>query len=361
MSSLNPRQLAIQTIATTDYTLNRVNFKEMHAKDMFGCNVFNEATQRERLPKAVFKALHRTIKEGAMLDPAIADAVANAMKDWALEKGATHYTHIFQPMTGLTAEKHDSFLTPTADGKAIAEFSGKELVRGEPDASSFPSGGIRATFEARGYTAWDPTSPAYIFENPNGATLSFRRRSSVGPREALDKKTPLLKSMEALSKQAMRILNLFGMNTVKKVFTTVGPEQEYFLIDKNFYLRPARSAHCRPHAVRGHAAEGPRTGRPVFRLHPRAACSPAWPIARPNSSSSACRSRRGTMKWPRRNTKSRRSSRTPTSRPIIRCSSWRSEADGPALRAGVPAARKTVRGHQRVGQAQQLVDGDRQG
>jgi glutamine synthetase len=239
MSSLTPRQLAIQTIATTDYALNRVNFKETHAKDMFGCNVFNESTQRERLPKQVFKALQRTIKEGAPLDLAIADAVANAMKDWAIEKGATHFTHIFQPMTGLTAEKHDSFLVPTSDGKAIAEFGGKELVKGEPDASSFPSGGIRATFEARGYTAWDPTSPAYIFENPNGSTLVIPTAFISWTHEALDKKTPLLKSMEALSKQAIRILNLFGKDDVKKVFTTVGPEQEYFLIDKNFYYARA--------------------------------------------------------------------------------------------------------------------------
>src|SRR5204862_4037844 len=151
-----------------------------------------------------------TNKEGAALDPAIADAVANAMKDWAIENGATHFTHIFQPMTGLTAEKHDSFLTPTADGKALTEFSGKELVRGEPDASSFPSGGIRATFEARGYTAWDPTSPAYLLEGPNGATLVIPTAFLSWTGEALDKKTPLLRSMEALSNQALRVLKLFG-------------------------------------------------------------------------------------------------------------------------------------------------------
>ncbi len=235
MSSLTPRQMAVQSIANASYQLNRVDFKKTHAKDMFGCNVFNEATQRERLPKPVFKALQKTIREGAPLDAAIADAVANAMKDWAIEKGATHFTHQFQPMTGLTAEKHDSFLTPTNDGKAVAEFSGKELIKGEPDASSFPSGGIRTTFEARGYTAWDPTSPAYIFENPNGSTLVIPTAFVSWTHEALDKKTPLLKSMEALSKQAIRILKLFGKNDVKKVFTTVGPEQEYFLIDKNFY------------------------------------------------------------------------------------------------------------------------------
>ncbi|HEX4589642.1 MAG TPA: glutamine synthetase III, partial [Gemmataceae bacterium] len=181
----------------------------------------------------------KTIKLGAPLDPQIADAVANAMKDWAIEKGATHYTHLFYPMTGLTAEKHDSFLQPTSDGKAITEFSGKELIRGEPDASSFPSGGIRATFEARGYTAWDPTSPAFMFEAPNGSTLVIPTAFVSWTGEALDKKTPLLRSMEALSAQALRILRLFGNESARKVFTTVGSEQEYFLIDKHwYYARP---------------------------------------------------------------------------------------------------------------------------
>src|SRR3954454_7314795 len=167
----NPRHEAIRAATSTHHRLNRVNFREVHVKHLFGENVFNEAVQRERLPKPVFKALQKTIRQGAVLDPAIADAVANAMKDWAVERGATHFTHQFQPMTGLTAEKHDTFLPPTLDGTAIIEFSGNELVRGEPDASSFPSGGLRATFEARGYTAWDPTSPAYLYESPNGATL----------------------------------------------------------------------------------------------------------------------------------------------------------------------------------------------
>jgi glutamine synthetase len=235
----NLRQTAVQAIATTKHRLQYVNFKDKHIKDLFGQNVFNEAVQRERLPKPVFKALQKTIRQGEKLDPAIADAVATAMKDWAIEHGATHFTHIFQPMTGLTAEKHDSFMQPTAEGRAILEFSGKELVRGEPDASSFPSGGLRATFEARGYTAWDPTSPAFIFESPNGATLVIPTAFLSWTGEALDKKTPLLRSMEALSKQALRILRLFGNTDARKVFTTVGPEQEYFLIDKNFYyLRP---------------------------------------------------------------------------------------------------------------------------
>ncbi len=233
------RQQAIAAIAGAKHQLNRVSFKETHIVDLFGCNVFNEEVQRQRLPKPIFKALQKTIKQGATLDPAIADTVASAMKDWAMEKGATHFTHIFQPMTGLTAEKHDSFVVPVSDGKAITEFSGKELVRGEPDASSFPSGGIRATFEARGYTAWDPTSPAYLRESPNGATLVVPTAFLSWTGEALDKKTPLLRSMEALSTQALRILRLFGNTEAKKVFTTVGPEQEYFLIDKNFfYARP---------------------------------------------------------------------------------------------------------------------------
>ncbi|HYT87869.1 MAG TPA: glutamine synthetase III, partial [Gemmataceae bacterium] len=235
MGSATIRQQAIQAITTAKHRLNRVNFKETHLKDLFGANVFNEEVQRQRLPKPVFRALQKTIKQGATLDPAIADNVATAMKDWAMEKGATHFTHLFQPMTGLTAEKHDSFLQPTNDGKAITEFSGKELVRGEPDASSFPSGGIRATFEARGYTAWDPTSPAFLHEGPNGATLVIPTAFLSWTGEALDKKTPLLRSMEALSTQALRVLRLFGNKDAKKVFTTVGPEQEYFLIDKNFY------------------------------------------------------------------------------------------------------------------------------
>ncbi len=235
----NPRQAAIRAIATARHDLSRIDFRTTHIKDLFGVNVFSEEEQRQRLPKPVFKALQKTIKHGVPLDPTVADAVASAMKDWAIEHGATHYTHLFQPMTGLTAEKHDSFVVPTGTGRALAEFSGKELVKGEPDASSFPSGGLRATFEARGYTAWDPTSPAYIREAPNGSTLVIPTAFVSWTGEALDKKTPLLRSMEALSTQALRILRLFGHTDVKKVFTTVGPEQEYFLIDKNFfYARP---------------------------------------------------------------------------------------------------------------------------
>ncbi len=236
---MTARQQAIQAIANTYHQLDNLDFRTEHIKDLFGVNVFHEEEQKARLPKPVFKALQKTIKLGLSLDPTVADAVASAMKDWALEHGATHYTHLFQPMTGLTAEKHDSFLSPTGTGAALAEFSGKELVKGEPDASSFPSGGIRATFEARGYTGWDPTSPAYIRETPNGATLVIPTVFVSWTGEALDKKTPLLRSMEAVSAQALRILKLFGNNDAKKVFATVGPEQEYFLIDKNFlYARP---------------------------------------------------------------------------------------------------------------------------
>ncbi len=239
MSPSNPRYEAIRAIATTKHTLNRVDFRTVHLKELFGKNVFSEEEQRARLPKQVFRALLRTTRQGQSLDPAIADVVASAMKDWALEKGATHFTHWFQPMTGLTAEKHDSFLAPSGTGGAIAEFSGRELIKGEPDASSFPSGGVRATFEARGYTAWDPNSPAFIMESPNGSTLVIPTAFLSWTGEALDKKTPLLRSMDILSEQALRILRIFGNREAQKVFTTVGPEQEYFLIDKNFfYARP---------------------------------------------------------------------------------------------------------------------------
>src|SRR5688572_22021087 len=231
----NVRQEAIRSISCAKHILNRVDFKKTHVKDLYGTNVFNEEVQKALLPKPIFKALQRTVKLGEKLDPTVADAVALAMKEWALEKGATHYTHWFQPLTGSTAEKHDSFITPNAGGGAVAEFSGKELIQGEPDASSFPSGGLRATFEARGYTAWDPTSPAYVMENPNGSTLVIPTAFLSWTGEALDKKTPLLRSMEALSTQAVRILRLFGNKDANRVFTTVGAEQEYFLIDKNFY------------------------------------------------------------------------------------------------------------------------------
>jgi glutamine synthetase len=203
---------------------------------VFGANVFSSAVQRSRLPKHVFKALQRTLERGEALDTTLADSVAQAMKEWAMEKGATHYTHWFQPLTGSTAEKHDSFYAPVGDGTAIAEFSGQELIQGEPDASSFPTGGIRATFEARGYTAWDPTSPAFILENPNGALLCIPTAFTSWTGEALDHKIPLLRSMDALSRAAIGALRLLGDDDARRVFTTVGPEQEYFLIDEQYFF-----------------------------------------------------------------------------------------------------------------------------
>lgn len=208
--------------------------------NLFGSLVFNDSVMKSRLPKETYKALKNTIQAGKSLDLEVANVVANAMKDWAIEKGATHYTHWFQPMTGVTAEKHDSFIYPDKDGKIIMEFSGKELVKGEPDASSFPSGGLRATFEARGYTAWDPTSYAFIKDGTLCIPTAFCSYSG----EALDKKTPVLRSMEALNKQALRILKLFGKDDVKKVITTVGPEQEYFLVDKDMYDKRPDLVFC---------------------------------------------------------------------------------------------------------------------
>ena len=224
--------------AVTNYKPNMppMNFAETPSNELFGANVFSFSEMEKRLPKVVFKSLKRTIERGEKLDVSVADVVATAMMAWAIEKGATHYAHVFFPLTGLTAEKHDSFLAPDGKGGAIAEFSGKALIQGEPDASSFPSGGIRATFEARGYTAWDVTSPAYILENPNGTTLCIPTAFVSWTGEALDKKTPLLRAMQALNTQAQRILKLFGHTDGAMVSSTAGPEQEYFLIDRNFYF-----------------------------------------------------------------------------------------------------------------------------
>jgi glutamine synthetase len=202
----------------------------------FGDNVFSLAVQKSRLPKEVFKQLEATLDRGKALDPSLADAVAKEMREWAMERGATHFTHWFQPLTNSTAEKHDSFYEPAGDGTAISGFSGKELIQGEPDASSFPTGGVRATFEARGYTAWDPTSPAFIIENPNGALLCIPTAFASWTGEALDHKIPLLRSMDALSTSAIKALRLLGDVEAARVFTTVGPEQEYFLIDEQYYF-----------------------------------------------------------------------------------------------------------------------------
>ncbi len=219
----------------------------------FGVNVFSADAQKERLSKDAFRQLQAILEKGEPLEPALADEVAQAMKEWALEKGATHFTHVFQPLTGLTAEKHDSFFDPTGEGGAIAKFRGSELIQGEPDASSFPTGGIRATFEARGYTAWDPTSPAFVLENPNGALLCIPTAFASWTGEALDAKIPLLRSMDALSTAAIRALRLLGEAQVERVFTTVGPEQEYFLIDEQYYYE-------RPDLV--------TTGRTLFGAQP---------------------------------------------------------------------------------------------
>ena len=219
------------TVEPTDLTDNK--------NVLFGSNVFSIETQKERLSEDVFNRLQGTLEKGEALDVELADEVAGAMKEWALENGATHFTHVFQPLTGLTAEKHDSFFDPTPEGGSIAKFKGSELIQGEPDASSFPSGGIRTTFEARGYTAWDPTSPAFLLDNPNGTLLCIPTAFVSWTGEALDAKIPLLRSMDALSNSAVKALRLLGDDRSERVVTTVGPEQEYFLIDEQyFYSRP---------------------------------------------------------------------------------------------------------------------------
>ncbi|MDR1728725.1 MAG: glutamine synthetase III [Acidobacteriota bacterium] len=232
----NSRLNAIAAVTNYKPLEKPLNFAETPSKNLFGVNVFSDSVMKERLPKPVYKALKRTIDYGEKLDVSVADAVAVAMRDWAIEKGATHYAHVFYPLTGLTAEKHDSFLEPDGKGGVLAEFTAKQLIQGEPDASSFPSGGLRATFEARGYTAWDVTSPAYILENPNGTTLCIPTAFSSWTGEVLDKKVPLLRSMQALNAQAQRILKLFGNTDQELVYSTAGCEQEYFLIDRNFFF-----------------------------------------------------------------------------------------------------------------------------
>ncbi|MGZ4202532.1 MAG: glutamine synthetase III, partial [Thermoleophilaceae bacterium] len=238
----------------------RANGRALGASDLtvpgthvFADNVFSPAVQRQMLPEHVYRRLKSTVEHGEALDITLADQVALAMKEWAMSRGATHYTHWFQPLTGLTAEKHDSFYGPADDGTAVGELSGKELVQGEPDASSFPTGGIRATFEARGYTAWDPTSPAFLLENPNGTLLCIPTAFVSWTGEALDYKIPLLRSMDALSGAAIRALRLLGDDAAKRVFTTMGPEQEYFLVDEQYYFE-------RPDLV--------NTGRTLFGAKP---------------------------------------------------------------------------------------------
>jgi len=236
MSGSNARLEAIEAVTNYQPISAPLNFAEVSMGQLFGANVFNMTVMKSRLPKPVYKSVLNTVASGSLLDPSVADVVATAMKDWAIEKGATHYAHVFYPLTGSTAEKHDSFLTPDGNGGALAEFAGKTLIQGEPDASSFPNGGIRATFEARGYTAWDVTSPAYILENPNGTTLCIPTAFVSWTGEALDKKTPLLRSMQALNTHAQRILRAFGHKDIGTVVSYAGAEQEYFLIDRHFFF-----------------------------------------------------------------------------------------------------------------------------
>ncbi|MBQ7190805.1 MAG: glutamine synthetase III [Kiritimatiellae bacterium] len=246
------RQKAIES-AIGYHESDTATVKESHVEEYFGCNVFGIDRMRQRLPKTVFRKLQKTIENGEPLDESVADAVAQAMSQWAMERGATHYAHVFYPLTGLTAEKHDSFYDPDYHGHLIANFSGKELIQGEPDASSFPSGGIRATFEARGYTAWDVTSPAYLIEGKNGMTLCIPTAFCSWTGDALDMKVPLLRSMQALNKQALRVLKCFGHEDPGLITASAGPEQEYFLIDRSFY-------YARPDLL--------SAGRTLFGAHP---------------------------------------------------------------------------------------------
>jgi glutamine synthetase len=239
MSSSISRLQAITAASNFKPSTAPVTFRETFATELYGSNVFSPTVMKDRLPKSIYKSVMQTIESGAKLDATVADVVASAMKDWAIEKGATHYSHVFYPLTGISAEKHDSFLSPDGLGSAITEFSGKTLIQGEPDASSFPSGGLRSTFEARGYTAWDVTSPAYILENPNGTTLCIPTAFVSWTGDVLDSKTPLLRAMQVLDQQVRRVLKLFGHDKIAHISSTGGPEQEYFLIDRNFfYARP---------------------------------------------------------------------------------------------------------------------------
>ena len=349
------RMAAISAVTNYRPISPPLNFTQTPAQELFGCNVFGKAQMKARLPKPVYKSLIKTIEAGEKLDPAIADVVAAAMKDWAIEKGATHYAHVFFPLTGLTAEKHDSFLSPDGDGGAFAEFSGKQLIQGEPDGSSFPSGGIRATFEARGYTIWDVTSPAYILENPNGTTLCIPTAFVSWTGEALDKKTPLLRSMQALNGQAQRILKLFGKTDGAFVASTAGPEQEYFLIDRHFYFaRPdllnAGRTLFGAKPPKGQEFEDHYFGAIpervlAFMLDRRARAVQA----RHSDQDAAQRSRAG----PVRNCAGLR-----VGQPGQRSSAVdddHAQARGREVRHDLPDAREAVRRRQRLGQTRQLV------
>ena len=245
----------------------QIDFTSNPLTELYGCNCFNDAVMRERVPKSIYKSVKQVQAGEAELSLEVAEVVANAMKDWAIEKGATHYTHWFQPLTGLTAEKHDSFISPTPEGRVIMEFSGKELIQGEPDASSFPSGGLRATFEARGYTAWDTTSPAFLKEDNTGVTLYIPTAFISYHGEALDKKVPLLRSMEAINRQTIRVLRALGNETSKRAITTVGPEQEYFLVDAEYFNRRPDLMLTGRTVFGSYARQGTGDGRPLLRLH----------------------------------------------------------------------------------------------
>ena len=333
--------------------------KPVHVGEVFGSLAFNDKVQQARLPKPVYKSLRDTITHGKPLDISTADAVATALKDWAVEHGASHYTHWFQPMTGITAEKHDSFYNPTGDGRALAEFSGKELVRGEPDASSFPSGGMRTTFEARGYTAWDPTSPPWLLLNGNSATLVIPTAFVSWTGEALDKKTPLLRSMEALSTQAVRVLKLFG-STCHARHRDLRPRAGILPDRPQLLLRASRPDQRRPHAVRRQAAEGSGDGRSVLRLDPGARAGLHGGGRGANSTSVGVP------------IKTRHNEVAPSQyeiAPIFESANVATDHQmmtmetlkrvAPTLRSGVPAAREAVRRRQRLGQAPQLEHGRR--
>ena len=349
---------AVSSIRNWAVTEGRKTSPQGRATELFGSLVFSDEVQRARLPKQVYKALRRTVTKGEALDHSAADAVASAVKDWALEHGATHYTHWFQPLTGITAEKHDSFLSPTPEGGAIAEFSGKELIQGEPDASSFPSGGMRSTFEARGYTAWDPTSPPWLLSNPNGMTLVIPTAFVSWTGEALDKKTPLLRSMEALSTQAVRILKLFG-SRAERVDHDVRPGAGILPDRQPLLLRAARPDQRRPHAVRRQAAEGPGARGSVLRRDPR-----ARPRLHDGGRDRAVQGRRPGQDAPQRGRAEPVRDRADL-RERQRRHRSPDDGDGDAaphgaeVRPRLPAAREAVRRRQRLGQAPQLVDGRR--
>ena len=263
MSGSNARSNAIRAITSYKPDLAPLNYADTKPTEIYGSNVFSDKVMKERLPRIVYKSLRKTIEQGVQLDPSLADIVASTMKDWAIEKGATHFTHVFYPLTGHSAEKHDGFLSPDGNGGVITEFSGKMLSQGEADGSSFPSGGLRSTFEARGYTAWDVTSPAYLMENSSGIVLCIPTAFLSWTGVALDRKTPLLRSNQALNKQASRILKLFGKKTSLPIISYSGLEQEFFLIDRNFVVvrhhdrhsqlfRDADLTECRNPVVAGH-------------------------------------------------------------------------------------------------------------